>query len=369
MTPAHLVTPSQPLAPTGGMTVTGIEQASAKAERRLPPPERVRSDVWAIPVPIPDSSLGYTISYLLQGDSENVLVDPGWDSDSGWAVLQSRILCSGTALEGITGVVMTHAHHDHLGLARRVTGVSGAWTAMHELEAAPGPTHAWGSAAPLERDEKWLVQAGVPVDVRATLTVDSEIYSRFTDPPAPDRLLEDGELLPLAGRSIRAVLTPGHTAGHLCLHDEDNDLLLTGDHILPRISPNIGLHENTLVPPLGPYLASLDKCRQFGNAEVLPGHEWRFMGLATRIDQMLAHHLARCTEILEFLSGSAMSAWELTTRLTWSRGWAGVTGLARRSALAETLAHLAYLVDRAQLDIWRTGGTRLYRTRHEGSQR
>ena len=79
----------------------------------------------------------------------------------------------------------------------------------------------------------------------------------FRAMPDPDVLLTDDELLPLAGRRIRAIWTPGHTPGHLCLHDEDNDVLLTGDHVLPRISPNIGLQPHSATPPLGPYLDSL----------------------------------------------------------------------------------------------------------------
>ena len=74
----------------------------------------------------------------------------------------------------------------------------------------------------------------------------------------PDILLEHGDLVPLPGRRLRAVWTPGHTPGHLCLHEEAGNLLLTGDHVLPRISPNIGLQPHAAEPPLAAYLRSLE---------------------------------------------------------------------------------------------------------------
>jgi glyoxylase-like metal-dependent hydrolase (beta-lactamase superfamily II) len=162
----------------------------------------------------------------------------------------------------------------------------------------------------------------------------------------PSVLLEDDDLVPLAGRTIRAIWTPGHTPGHLCLHDETNDLILTGDHVLPRISPNIGLQPHSAAPPLAGYLSSLRRLRQMDSAEVLPAHEWRFRGLRLRTDQLLAHHRLRCQEILGVMADlGPCTAWQVTERLSWSRGWDGIHGFQRRAALAETLAHLAYLAD------------------------
>ncbi len=156
--------------------------------------------------------------------------------------------------------------------------------------------------------------------------------------------LADGDLVPLAGRRVKAIWTPGHTPGHLCLHDQDNDLILTGDHVLPRISPNIGLQPHNSKPTLGPYLTSLRKLTRYDPAEVLPAHEWRFRNLGVRIGQLLEHHRQRCAEIVMVMDAlGPCSAWQVTERLTWSRGWAGVQGLQRRAALAETAAHLSYL--------------------------
>jgi glyoxylase-like metal-dependent hydrolase (beta-lactamase superfamily II) len=146
------------------------------------------------------------------------------------------------------------------------------------------------------------------------------------------------------------VWTPGHTPGHLCLHEEAEDVLLTGDHVLPRITPNIGSQPRTAGPPLAAYLESLRRIAAHDSAEALPAHEYRFHGLADRVRILQAHHDRRCQEILGVLArlGPA-TVWQVTEQLSWSRGWSSVRGFMRRAAIGETLAHLEYLSDHRQV--------------------
>src|SRR6476469_9447751 len=125
----------------------------------------------------------------------------------------------------------------------------------------------------------------------------------------------DGDRLPLADQHITVVHTPGHTVGHACLHHEEEQLFFSGDHVLPKISPHISQQPNGTARPLTRYLESLRKVRTFDGDEVLPGHEWRFTGLADRVDQLLEHHEHRCAEIIDLLTATPGStAWDLTTR-------------------------------------------------------
>jgi len=85
-------------------------------------------------------------------------------------------------------------------------------------------------------------------------------------------------------------------------------------------------------------------------AEALPAHEYRFIGLASRVGMLLAHHERRCDEVIEILQRRGPSTtWQVTTELTWSRGWASVTGFMRRAALAEAGAHLQHLVGTSRI--------------------
>ena len=163
--------------------------------------------------------------------------------------------------------------------------------------------------------------------------------------------------LDLPGRRVRVVWTPGHTPGHICLHDADHDLLLTGDHLLPRITPNIGLAPVGPGSPLPGYLGSLRRLRDYDSAEALPAHEYRFRGIAGRADaDRRPSRRARRRDPGPSSSHHGPTAWQIAQRLTWSRGWAEITGFMRRAALAETAAHVAYLRDEGRDPRSRAGG-------------
>ena len=334
------------------MRVTGTAQRDAWVARTWPPVEQVRSGLWSVPVPIPGNPLRYTLTYLIAAGDELVVIDPGWHSEAGWQALGEGMKVAGVSPADVTGIVVTHIHPDHHGLSARLRDASGAWIAMHPAEREALIAMRWQGAGTADGDRAWLADCGVPADVAAELTMDEESEHPFAFMPDPDRLLEHGDLIPLAGRAIRAVWTPGHTPGHLCLHDEAEDLLLTGDHVLPRISPNIGLQPHTAEPPLALYLRSLEFIAGYDSAEALPAHEYRFHGLASRVRMLLAHHERRCEEVIAILrrTGPA-TTWQVTEQLTWSRGWAAVTGFMRRAALAEAGAHLRHLADLGQLTV------------------
>jgi glyoxylase-like metal-dependent hydrolase (beta-lactamase superfamily II) len=168
--------------------------------------------------------------------------------------------------------------------------------------------------------------------------------------PLPDRLIEDGDLIDVPGWDVRAIWTPGHSPGHLCLVAPAAGLLLSGDHVLPRISPNISMHSQQFPNPLGDYLASLLKIGALECDEVLPAHEYRFRGLKARTDQLIAHHEERLVEIETLLDGTpGLSAWELTVRLTWSRPFEEIPSFMQRAANGETLAHLVLLEARGRV--------------------
>ena len=141
--------------------------------------------------------------------------------------------------------------------------------------------------------------------------------------------------------------TPGHTPGHLCFAEERTDLFFSGDHVLPRITPNISSGPGGLADPLGDYLSSLEAVRARTAAEVLPAHEWRFRGLADRVDSLTAPHEHRLTELLTAIAQHPGSTpWQLAAHLTWSRPWDQYERRMRIFAVTETDAHLRLLASR-----------------------
>jgi glyoxylase-like metal-dependent hydrolase (beta-lactamase superfamily II) len=330
--------------------ITGTLQARAWEERRLPPIERVRSGIWSVPVPIPQNPLRYTLCHLVEGDTGWVVIDPGWADEEGWAQLLAGLAAAGATPSDVVGIVATHVHADHHALSGRLREASGAWVAMHPLERDTLPERWWGTHNGVDVEREAMAAWGVPPEIAEELVLTEELIRGFLRMAEPDVLLGDGELVPLPGRALRAVWTPGHTPGHLCLHEEREQVLLTGDHLLPRISPNIAASHDPAERPLANYLASLERTADFDAAEALPAHEYRFRGIAERARQLRQHHRERCQEILTVTADLGKpTAWEITVELSWSRGWSQVTGYMRRAALSETVAHLDYLLERGEM--------------------
>jgi glyoxylase-like metal-dependent hydrolase (beta-lactamase superfamily II) len=116
-------------------------------------------------------------------------------------------------------------------------------------------------------------------------------------PPAPTQRVRDGDKLVLGGREWWAVHTPGHTLDHLCLFDAENGTFLSGDHVLPTITPHIsGIASGR--DPLAAFTASLDKVASLpGVRRVLPAHGLTFDDLSERVDGIKHHHVERLEKV------------------------------------------------------------------------
>ncbi|MEO7234671.1 MAG: MBL fold metallo-hydrolase [Lapillicoccus sp.] len=333
------------------MEVTGIAQRDAWRDHMLPPVERVRDGLWSVPLPNRHSGIRYVLCYLVELDEGLAVVDPGWNDDESWSALEAGLKALGRRPAEVRSIVVTHSHPDHLGGARRLRAESGAPLLVHEAEAPliaeePGdPTRLIARTAP------WLARHGSSAEEIASFYSDRAELVAFSDMPRPDAYLVDGEQLPWPGREVYAMHTPGHTPGHLCLHAPADRLLLTGDHLLPRITPTVSAFPGSGRNPLASYLDSLAKSVSVDVDEVLPAHEYRFSGLQDRVATVLHHHEERETEVFTLLgdAGEPLTAQQLSPRLTWSRPWEEIQPAMRRAALAETVAHLVLLESRGAL--------------------
>ncbi len=333
-----------------GQDVTGTEQLAAWRARVMPPVEQLASDLWSIPVPIPNNPLRYVSSYAIAPAGGGlVLLDTGWAADSAWQALVAGLASIGASPADVRGVLVSHMHLDHIGLAGRLREASGAWIALHPADTAIIANSAMRDPALAGPGEVgFLVSLGASAEEAAASVGSIEGYRGFTSVALPDRELNDGDLADVPGWRLRAVHTPGHTPGHLCFVDEASQRLFAGDHILPRITPNISVFsvEGT-ANPLHEFLCSLDKVRDLDVDEILPAHEWRFRGLAERADGIAAHHERRLAELLAaIVAHPGSTSWDLAGRLTWSRSWDQYSGRMRISAVTETAAHVLELLRR-----------------------
>ncbi|MFC3995116.1 MBL fold metallo-hydrolase [Nocardiopsis sediminis] len=317
--------------------------------REMPPVEDLGNGMWSVPVPIPGNPLGYTLVYVLESAQGPVLVDAGWEHEDSLRALTDGLAAAGTGIAEVRGVVVTHFHPDHSGLAGRVRDASGAWIAMHHADVdMVRHIRSLDPAAQSRLETGQLRAAGASAEEIAAYT---ELGPRLDPPALPDRPLSHGDLVDLPDRKLRVVWTPGHSPGHICLHLEDGDHLFTGDHVLPRITPHIGLYpfDDASGDPLGAFLDSLAQIHDdVGSAEALPAHEHRFTGIAARTAEIMDHHERKLDLLAALLGRNPATLWELAAALPWQRGWAHLPVHARRMAASETAAHLRTLERRGR---------------------
>lgn len=311
---------------------------------------------FKVPIPknsiIVDGNLEYTLTYAVQGRDGWVLVDAGLESDIGWTSLQEQLAETGIGFKDVKSLVVTHIHPDHLGLAPRIKQISPhTELIMHELDSPRGAQ--WRAAVNNDPSpiQAWLLRHGVPVE-----SIESTGWGRgprrgfFVDIEVDRKLTERQVRIP-GTDGIYALWTPGHTPGHLCIYDADRKVLFSGDHILPKITPNVsygfGAHGN----PLKDFLESLRWVGTFDVQMVCPPHQHVFHDLKGRLEELYRHHDERLGGIMTALEDGPRSPFDIASRLKWSirRPWAEMQPTTRIMAMFETNSHLRLLAEEKKI--------------------
>jgi glyoxylase-like metal-dependent hydrolase (beta-lactamase superfamily II) len=251
-------------------------------------------------------------------------------------------------------LIITHIHPDHYGLAGRIREMARADLRFHRLERLFIESRYYATEGLVDEMMEWLRQNGAPQQELDLLSRGSTGILNRVQVAYPDQTLDGGEEVPCGKFSFRVLWTPGHSAGHICLYDAGHKVLLSGDHVLPRITPSVGLHSRAAGNPLADYLDSLRLVGQLEAELVLPGHGEPFRGLPERTAELIAHHEQRLAEMLALLRPGAEQArtgYDLAAGMRWGRwrSWEDLPGFQRRLAVTETLAHLELLHARGQL--------------------
>lgn len=323
-------------------------------------PEQVAEDVWRIPLPLPLALRSVNVYLIDNGPGKRFLVDAGLGLPTDEAALRAGLEQAGVALEDISALALTHAHPDHIGLSGTIYAASGG--PVYLLEGEDERLYDVWSAdaeATLAHVDAMYAANGLPEPLSSGAASSTRKLRRILRlaPREAVQTLVDEQTLRLGGHEYRVLWTPGHSDYHMCLLRDDG-LFFAGDHILPSITPNIGLYPQGRPNPLQDYFDSLDRVAPLPASIVLPGHRRPFANLAERAAALRAHHEERSAAIRSLLAAApdgtdaATIAGELFEgRLDSADDW--------RFALAETLAHLEYL--RAESLVQRGGRDGIFR--------
>ncbi|MDI3298212.1 MAG: MBL fold metallo-hydrolase [Bacillota bacterium] len=322
------------------------DRPGAAAPQPLPQPERperLEAGLLRLRPPVP-GPLGWTNSYLARDeDGRWSVLDPGLDWPPARRLWESAARELAWAKGAIREVVVSHFHPDHLGLAGWLVERWGGRVLAHARElplirrvASPSPAERERYLAVLRA---YLVENGVPGGETEALLEANPLIARASSPLPRLEALHDGALFRFGPHRAVALWTPGHTAGHLCLHLPEPALLLSGDHVLERITPNVSLWPGGAGEPLEEYLGSLRRLERLPVSRVLPAHRESLDDLAARLAQLQAHHRERLERCHEAVARGPATAYELVFRLFSPE----VARTQQLFALGETLAHLRWL--------------------------
>jgi glyoxylase-like metal-dependent hydrolase (beta-lactamase superfamily II) len=153
------------------------------------------------------------------------------------------------------------------------------------------------------------------------------------------RRLKGGERIGIGGRDWEVLHTPGHSLGHLCLASTAEHVVLSGDHLLPGVTPPVTFERGFDADPMRSYLESLQRVAERDPDLVLPGHGHPFTGGRRRIEAIVRNKMRRLESVHQMIERRPSTVTEIADTLVAK----AIVGFQRNLALSETLAHIAYL--------------------------
>jgi len=289
-----------------------------------------------LPLPMRPTIVNVTV---LHSCGEWALIDTGVNTANSTAALLAALKQIGCAPQQIRKVICTHHHPDHFGGSQTYKELTGADVYLNERE-YEASTH----YAPHRRSEEaitFFLQHGIPLQRFAKVPSPGEFWAQLYAPAIPDHFIDDGDVLRVGDFEIEVISTPGHTPGHCVLYLRQPQVMIVGDHLLPKITPHVGVFPSGPANPLGDFIASQRKIQPFEVAMVLPAHGGVFQDHRHRANQIIQHHQYRMQEMFDIVRRQPRTAYEVAALAFGFDIESPIT--VQFPATFETIAHLEYM--------------------------
>ncbi|WP_419887512.1 MBL fold metallo-hydrolase [Neobacillus niacini] len=266
-------------------------------------------------------------SYLFRGENGFTIVDTGSEAKESIDIWEKTI-SSGITVEKL---VLTHAHPDHCGLARWFQDHHGVPVFISSLgyrELQRRRDH---------RRVNWLhhfLKSHDCPEISQNLGNSEAAAYEFE----PDGIFENQQSIKLGNDRYETLWTPGHSYDHFCFYNQNQQVMLTGDHVLAGLSPIVALWSEDDVNPIKDNFASLEKLKAYPAKLALPGHGVLINNLNDRIDEMIGSHKYRLQQILHFVENEEKTAWQICQDI-----YGSLSKTKFFAPLMATIARLIYL--------------------------
>lgn len=320
-------------------------------------PMLVAEDLYMLRLPLP-FALDHVNVWLLEGDKGWTIIDSGLGTADCLAIWE-KLLAGFLKNKPVEKLILTHYHPDHVGLSGDLVEMTGASVFMSQTE--------WLMANMLFHDSKGTLNTGMlelfqlhglPDDVYNKMSMTKNIYAdRCSSLPRYFRRLKHNDMIEISGSSWQCRQGHGHSPEHIALYCKDRKILIAGDHILPKITPNIPMPvQETSSNPIAAYISSLNTYRDVENdVLILPSHRLPFKGIGIRIDQLIEHHHQRLNLLFEGCDRS-VSVYDVLPVLFKRK----LDINQMKFAMLEALSHMVYLHQEGKIRLSMENGKHVY---------
>jgi len=341
--------------------VVRVELDDPDRDWTTPGAYEVRPGLYRIPLPLPSDALKAVNVYAIRDGDGLVLIDSGWAIGEARTALEKALGVLDHRLADVHRFLITHVHRDHYTLAVWVRRDFGS-----QISLGVGERESLDEAAVSARPGWAAMVTKLRRCGASPLTAQLAKLREEHDPAdweGPDDWLDPPSEVGLRDRTLQAISTPGHTQGHVVFVDQSWNAMFAGDHVLPHITPSIGLESGVAHSPLRDYLDSLRLVRGMPDRILLPAHGPVSPSVHARVDQLLMHHAERLDAVAAAVAKGSCTAYEVAASMRWTRRERKLSELDlfnRCLAIFETEAHLAVLAHQGKLRCTELDSTRHY---------
>ena len=308
--------------------------------------------------------------YIFEVDGQKVMIDAGFNMLAWRKLFLKALIDQNLDLKDIDYCIVTHEHLDHCGLIKFFKRKNPNMKIyMHKIT---NDSLNFGSSLSykeiMEKNAlkvaKEIMEYGMEEKQILSLMKGFLVWPQIVRYQKPKGLLKDGDELTFDTTKLKIITTPGHSLGHICIFDTKNRYLFSGDHILSRITPHIGVyHISSLINEqlafpniLDYYLKSLDKILELDPKLILPAHQDIITNPRERIGEIKIHHQTRFNEIRKMIENKPLTPYKISQ----IHFGTDLDDMNKYLALNEVLSHLIYLEHQGKVKRIKKDGKNLF---------